>query len=358
MTQVKVIESKENQVVVSEQVTCKNCGSNAVVKYGSYKGVPRYWCKSCNRKFKADNTLFHMKTSPEQISSALRMYYDGMSIKDIQGLLQQEYQNKPSKKTIYKWIDKYSDLAIKEAKDIHPHVGDTWIADETVLRVAGQNVWLYDIIDDKTRFLLATRLALARTTHDAEMLMKEAAKKAGKIPKVIITDKNYSYLDGIEQAFGADTEHVQSRPFTTDTQNTQKIERWHETLKERTKVMKGLKTIESAIQFVDGFLIHYNYFRGNEALNGKTPAEKAGIHFPYKNWAEIIRQPVTKQAEIETHLAPKVRRLKSHFGMPDTHVGRPRRRTRAKPTGDIYEGHGMLARHPFSGAKAKKGRVI
>jgi putative transposase len=358
MTQVKVIESKENQVVVSEQVTCKNCGSNAVVKYGSYKGVPRYWCKSCNRKFKADNTLFHMKTSPEQISSALRMYYDGMSIKDIQGLLQQEYQNKPSKKTIYQWIDKYSDLAIKEAKDIHPHVGDTWIADETVLRVAGQNVWLYDIIDDKTRFLLATRLALARTTHDAEMLMKEAAKKAGKIPKVIITDKNYSYLDGIEQAFGADTEHVQSRPFTTDTQNTQKIERWHETLKERTKVMKGLKTIESAIQFVDGFLIHYNYFRGNEALNGKTPAEKAGIHFPYKNWAEIIRQPVTKQAEIETHLAPKVRRLKSHFGMPDTHVGRPRRRTRAKPTGDIYEGHGMLARHPFSGAKAKKGRVI
>ncbi|HXZ95064.1 MAG TPA: DDE-type integrase/transposase/recombinase, partial [Dehalococcoidia bacterium] len=220
MAQLRVTESKENQVIVGVPITCKNCGSNAVTKYGSYKGVARYWCKSCKRKFKADSDLFHMKTSPEQISSALRMYYDGMSIKDIQGLLQQEYQNKPSKKTIYQWIDKYSDIAIKEAKDIHPKVGDTWIADETVLRVAGQNIWLYDIIDDKTRFLLATRLSLARTTHDAEMLMKEAQKKAGKSPKVIVTDKHTSYLDSIELTFGADTEHVQSRPFTTDTQST------------------------------------------------------------------------------------------------------------------------------------------
>jgi ribosomal protein L37AE/L43A len=97
----KIIQMEKGEVVVTEPITCKNCGSNAVVKYGSYKGVPRYWCKSCQRKFKGDTDLFHMKTSPEQISSALRMYYDGMSIKDIQGLLKQEHDNSPSKKTIY-----------------------------------------------------------------------------------------------------------------------------------------------------------------------------------------------------------------------------------------------------------------
>jgi putative transposase len=310
---------------------CKYCGnSKTVVRFGSYKDTQLYWCESCKRKFKGDTALFHMKTPPEQISSALRMYYDGMSIKDIQGLLNQEHNNKPSKKTIYQWIDKYSDIAIKEAKDVHPKVGDTWIADETVLRIGGQNVWMYDIIDDKTRFLLATRIALARTTHDATMLMKEAEKKAGKSPKVVITDKNYSYLDGIEQAFGGDTEHVQSRPFTADTNSTQKIERWHETLKERTKVMKGLKTIDSATQFVAAFLVHYNFFRGNEALDNKTPAEAAGIKFPYKDWAEIIRQPVSKQEEIQTHLTPKVHLPKPRIGLPDTHVGRPRKRKRTK----------------------------
>jgi len=258
------------------ETTCKYCNSKVVVKFGKYKDIQLYWCKTCKRKFKGDTTLFHMKTPPEQISSALRMYYDGMSVKDIKGLLKQEYHNDPSKKTVYGWIDKYSDIAIKEAKGYHPKVGDTWIADETVLRIQGQNVWMYTIIDDRTRFLLATRIALSRTTHDAEMLMKEAQKKAGKSPKVVVTDRNSSYLDSIELTFGSDTEHIQSKPFTTDTYSTQKIERWHETLKERTKVMKGLKTLETAIQFVDCFLVHYNYFRGNEALEGKTPAEVAG----------------------------------------------------------------------------------
>jgi hypothetical protein len=43
----------------TKAITCKNCGSNAVVKFGSYKGVQRYWCKSCQRKFKADADIFH-----------------------------------------------------------------------------------------------------------------------------------------------------------------------------------------------------------------------------------------------------------------------------------------------------------
>jgi hypothetical protein len=121
--------------------------------------------------------------------------------------------------------------------------------------------------------------------------------------------------------------------------------------------MKGLKTLDTAIQFVDGFLVHYNFFRGNEALDGKTPAEEAGIKFPYKDWAEVIRQPVSKRVEIQTHLTPKVRIPKPHIRLPETHVGRPRKRTRAS-RGVFYEGHGMVSSHPFKGGKRHKGRVI
>jgi transposase-like protein len=76
---------------VVSKVICKNCGSEAVVKFGSYKGVQRYWCKVCKRKFKADNALFDMKVSPEYISTALSMYYSGSSISDIRNQLKQEY---------------------------------------------------------------------------------------------------------------------------------------------------------------------------------------------------------------------------------------------------------------------------
>lgn len=307
---------------------CKYCNSANIRKYGFYKGVQRYFCNDCRRKFKADAMLFHMKTPTEQISSALSMYYSGMSINEIRSHLRQENGNYPSGKSVYGWVDKYTDLATKTMQDYHPKVGNTWIADETVLEIDGQNVWMYDIIDADTRYLLATRLALSRTTHDAQRLMEEAYKKAGIIPSKIITDKNDSYLDGVELAFGADTEHIQSRPFALE-DNTQLIERFHGTLKDRTKVMRGLKNIETAIQFIDGFLVHYNYFRPHESLRGKTPAEVAGIDYTYKNWAEIIRQPVSKLYEIKSHQTPPVKTLR--IRLPETHVGRPHKRLRRLP---------------------------
>jgi len=119
--------------------------------------------------------------------------------------------------------------------------------------------------------------------------MEEASKNAGGlIPKTVITDKNYSYLDGIELAFGGDTEHIQSKPFTK-VFNTELIERFHGTLKDRTKVMRGLKSIESALDYIDGWIVYYNYFRPHESLDNKTPAEKAKIKYPFKDWMDVIK---------------------------------------------------------------------
>ncbi len=37
--------------------------------------------------------------------------------------------------------------------------------------------------------------------------------KAGKKPKVVVTDKLKSYIQGVEDAYGADTKHRQGGPF-------------------------------------------------------------------------------------------------------------------------------------------------
>ena len=44
--------------------------------------------------------------------------------------------------------------------------------------------------------------------------------------------------------------------------------------------MRDLKNMESAHDFVDGFLAYYNYLRPHEGLEGKTPAQEAGITYP------------------------------------------------------------------------------
>jgi transposase-like protein len=361
-------------IQTTEQVTCKNCGSTAVVKFGTYKGVQRYFCKSCKRKFKGDNALFHMKVAPEYVSSALSNYYSGLSIGDVSKSLKQEHGYQPSKHIVYNWIDKYTDIAVNHFRDNHPTVGDVWIADETVLKIDGQNVWVYDIIDTKTRFLLASRIALSRTTHQAQMLMEEASRKAGKVPKEVITDKNTSYLDGIELAFGADTEHKQSRPFVSK-DSTNMIERYHGTLKERTKVMRGLKDIGSAQQFLDGFMVNYNYFRPHEALEGKTPAEVAKVDYSVKNWADLTRLPVSKGEEVKSHGKRIVLRVEKpgyqppKVASPSKILGQFAGRQRISPSmpritkptpkisNAIYGRGGLVSRHPFHGAhKVRQGR--
>jgi hypothetical protein len=43
-------------------------------------------------------------------------------------------------------------------------------------------IWFWDIIDDKTRFLLASYMSVSRNAKDAEMLMRKALDRAEKLP--------------------------------------------------------------------------------------------------------------------------------------------------------------------------------
>jgi len=278
----------EHHFTEPQVITCKWCGSNDVDKYGVRDGVQEYICLSCGRKFNTKDAPYKKQSPVEQIGSALNMFYDGLSFADIARHLGQTYDNPVNESTVYRWVMSYTEKAVRAFEHFKPVVSDTWVADETVIGVGGENVWLYDIIDRETRFLLASRMTSSRRTSDARQLMESAARRAGKAPRIVITDKQNSYLDGIEIAFGADTEHIQSRGFTLQP-NTNLIERWHGTLKDRTKVMRGFKTWESALLIVDGFLVHYNFFRPHMSLSGLTPAEVARIESPYKTWIDFVR---------------------------------------------------------------------
>jgi putative transposase len=290
------------------KIICKNCDSENVIKYGKYKDVQRYYCKACERKFKADDSPFHMKVAPNVISSALSMYYTGSSITDISNHVRQETGYTPSKSVVFGWIEKYTDEAKRQFIGYRPKVGDTWIADETMLDLdKGVKVWFWDIIDADTRFLLASRVSISRTTRDAKALIQAAVKRAGKAPNLIITDKMKSYPDGIFTALGGATEHLQSGPFKIASESTSRVERFHETLKERTKVMKAFRDIETLIPFTEGFLIYYNFLKPHEALAGKTPAEQAKVRYTAKTWVDVVNAPVSKQVEVAKHISPKMK---------------------------------------------------
>lgn len=166
-----------------------------------------------------------------------------------------------------------------------------WTADETALKLksgSGEKVWLFDCIDENTKFLLASHLTPNRYTRDAQMLMIKAESRADRIPKMVITDKLRGYLDAIERTWGADTKHLQASPFTLG-RSTRSVERLHGTIKDRTKVMRALANRESAKLVMDGWSVHYNFFRPHSGLRDKTPAQVANVKTPYKSWADIVR---------------------------------------------------------------------
>lgn len=140
-------------------------------------------------------------------------------------------------------------------------------------------------------------MSYTRTSEDAKKLMQQAQNMAGKSPGIIYIDKLRAYLEGIEQTFGSDTEHRQGIPFDVESGNNC-IERFHSTLKERTKVMRGLRTMATAKRFLDGWLVHYNYFRPHMSLKDKTPAEAAGIKSSLHNWKDVVNQPYQTTARI------------------------------------------------------------
>lgn len=70
------------------------------------------------------------------------------------------------------------------------------------------------------------------------------------------------------------------------------MERLHNTVRERVKVMRGLHSDKSAAVFNEGFKAYYNFVRPNQALDGKTPAEVAGVDLKLdmNRWLGLIKE--------------------------------------------------------------------
>jgi putative transposase len=289
------------------KVVCKFCGSQNTRKYGFSKGIQSYFCNDCGTKFTGTDALSHGKVSPSFIADALEEYYGGMSFHEIENKINKQTDGAISHTAITKWVNKYTSEAIRQTRDLHPQVGDTWIADETYIKTDiktsdPKGVVFWDIIDADTRFLLASRITTTRGTQDVRQLMELAAKRANKTPKVVMTDKLAAYIDGIELAFGSDTKHRQGSPFNVE-RNTSLIERFHNTLKDRTKVMRDLRDKSTLKRFTDGWLVYYNFFRPNMALDNKSPAEVAGLKYDNHSWTDLVG---VKKVPIAQILKPKI----------------------------------------------------
>lgn len=269
-------------------MNCKFCNSLHTSKYGKRKGIQYYICLTCGRTFSGIDSPEGMRTPAQEIGTALSLYYDGLPLTKIQGQLRQIYLQDVETSTIYRWIAKYSAKASRVMDNYRAKTSNTWIIDETVIKIDKANAWFWDCIDERTRFLLASHISRTRTIADVEIILSNALENATRSPRFIISDGMSAYPDGVERVFGAEARHIRMKGITHEI-NINLVERFHSTLKQRTNIMRGLKNIKSAKLILSGFLVHYNFFRPHMSLKDRTPAEVAGIELPFRNWEGLAR---------------------------------------------------------------------
>ena len=270
-------------------IKCKYCGSIETIKFGTHNGVQTYKCLNCGRRFTNPDTPEGMKYPARVIGSALNLFYEGMSQNAIRRQLHLDHGVLPSDSTVYEWIVRYTRFVLEKQVDYRAQTCSTWVADETVIPTdAIGNVWFWDVIDADSRFLLASNVSITRTISAAKTLFRRALNHAECAPRRIITDKMLAYPQAVWEVFGPLSPLIRSKGFVVQP-NTNLIERFHGTLKARTKIMRGLKNIRSVEFIMGGWLVHYNFFRPHEALGHRTPGSAAGIEFPYRNWTEVVK---------------------------------------------------------------------
>ena len=169
--------------------------------------------------------------------------------------------------------------AANEFKDKTTAPNQMWQTDFTYFKVIGWG-WFYlsTILDDYSRYIIAWKLCTTMKAEDVTDTLELALKASGcDRAKVVhkprlLSDNGSSYISGdlADWLKGQGMGHVRGAPYHPQTQG--KIERWHQTLKNRVLLENYYLPGDLEAQ-VDAFVEHYNNRRYHESLGNLTPAD-------------------------------------------------------------------------------------
>ena len=230
-----------------------------------------------------------MKYVPRIVATTLDLYFKGVSLRKIADHLKQLHGIGVDHSTVYRWISKYTEIIESYVATLEPEVGDIWHTDEMKVKINGEWRWLWNVMDEKTRFHLVSMITKTREVQDAKKVFKQSKKAGNKKPKLVVTDGMPSYKRAFNSEF---YDHHQSVKHVADVglheSLNNNLERMHGTIRKREKVMRGLKDNDTPI--IPMSQIYYNFIRPHMGLKGKTPAEVTGIGIEGENkWISLIR---------------------------------------------------------------------
>jgi putative transposase len=192
--------------------------------------------------------------------------------------------------------------AADEFRDKTTAINQLWQTDFTYLKVINWG-WFYlsTILDDFSRYIIAWKLCTTMKASDVTDTLELALQASGCDQVNIIhkprllSDNGSSYISGdlAQWLDDKDMDHVRGAPYHPQTQG--KIERWHQTLKNRILLENYFFPADLKAQ-IEAFVDHYNHQRYHESINNLTPAD---VYFG-RGQAILNKRERIKQKTIET----------------------------------------------------------
>jgi transposase InsO family protein len=169
--------------------------------------------------------------------------------------------------------------AANEFKDKTTAPNEMWQTDFTYFKITGWG-WYYlsTVLDDFSRYIVAWKLCSTMKADDVKDTLDLALVASG-LDKITVAHRPRLLSDNGASSVAGDLaewletkkmEHVRGAPYHPQTQG--KIERWHQTLKNRVLLDNYYLPGELKRQ-VAAFVEHYNHARYHESLDNLTPAD-------------------------------------------------------------------------------------
>ena len=157
--------------------------------------------------------------------------------------------------------------------------------------------------------MVASHLPNTRTFEDTVSIFKKGVDQSKVRPRAVFVDGSHVYKSAFNKVFYTmrkDTRvELVQRVGIRARETNNIVERLHCTLKDRTRVMRGLKSYDSTKLLLEGWSVHYNCVRPHQSLGGKTPAQAARMNIP-NNWKGLIDEATKKEAQtLASALTPK-----------------------------------------------------
>ena len=274
------------------KVRCQYCGFKGCIGHGKRKNVrapPRrsHMCKRCGRTFSGTPGFKGKHFSSKVIARALREYISGLSVHTVAYVLDADgIKVHPS--TVQRWIEEYSGLLWRLSFAIRPFVGYRRRCDEVFFKILGAGRWLFTVMDDRTKFILAWDVSDIKMGYKPMPLFMAARKLAGVVPWVLVTDGLQAFQGAVIKAFrkagGFRLVHVKDIRLKNkfNGNNVRVAERRNrQPHQDRLGLQPpaGPRAGPPARGRLSSHGAHtrHNFFRPHSGLGGKTPAEAAGI---------------------------------------------------------------------------------